>query len=791
MKQFIKFIRAIVVLLSLNISTYAYDFEVDGIYYNILSSSELTVEVTYKKHYQSQYIWYATDGTPIFYSREKNYYACSYTGDLNIPSNVEYNGRIYSVIQIGNNAFSSSTLTSGYPQITCPDEAYNLLSITIPSSIKTIKESAFLNCKKLKSIYLPNNVERIEDSVFEGCNNIDNFSLPSSITHIGSYAFKDCSFWYLVIPKNVKTMGFYPFPDSLKELVMLPYNPPTPTKDYSTKIYSTSAEVFVPIKDKYMNNEYWNNNKLIEMLTPTSREFTYNGQKPTISWTNNLAAYTMTINNIDLQKDAGSYSSDVKADFYNGGQLAFSVEFPYEYTIKKASINVKANNAKREYGNDNPRFTASYSGFVGNDNESSFTSLPSLITTATNTSPVGNYPITITGGESNNYDFVCEPGVLTINKAPLTVKVNDATKTYGDQNPSFSLSYSGLKNNESVPEWTVAPTFSTSATISSDCSTYMVNVNCDAKNYDINKLSGTLTVNRAPLTIKANNTSRLYFEDNPEFSYTCLGFKNNDNESCLSKKPTFVCDADKYSNVGTYQVRISGAEGKNYTIGYENGLMEVTKRDLIITPDDAKRKYREENPQFTYKTTGFVNEEDESVFTSAPVVYTNANKTSDVGLYDIKVKDGLAENYKFAYMNGTLTIEKADQTIFWEQDLTELQVGDQVELLASASSGLSVEYVFSSDIVSLYNVGTIQYLDCLAEGAFSIRAIQNGNKNYNPAVRLAKNVVITNLTGIFDILSNTDNPIYIDMTGRVIENPQKGSIVIKINNGTRHKIMIK
>ncbi len=304
-------------------------------------------------------------------------------------------------------------------------------------------------------------------------------------------------------------------------------------------------------------------------------------------------------------------------------------------------------------------------------------------------------------------------------------------------------------------------------------------------------MSGTLTVNKAPLTIKAKNTSRLYFEDNPEFTYTCSGFKNNDNESCLSKQPTFICDANKYSNVGTYQVRISGAEGRNYTIGYENGLMEVTKRDLVVTPDDANRKYGEDNPQFTYKTTGFVNEEDESVFISAPVVYTNANEMSDVGFYDIKAKDGLADNYKFAYMNGTLTIEKADQTISWEQDLTELQVGEQVELLASASSGLYVEYVFSSDIVSLYNVGASQYLDCLAGGAFSLRATQNGNKNYNPAVRVVKNVVITDLTGISDIISNSDNPIYVDLMGRIIENPQKGSIVIKIDNGTCQKILIK
>jgi hypothetical protein len=76
-------------LLLLSISVSAFDFESDGIYYDITSSTELTVEVT---------------------RNEK------YSGDITIPSSVEYNGQKYSVTGIGESAFASC---SGLTNITC------------------------------------------------------------------------------------------------------------------------------------------------------------------------------------------------------------------------------------------------------------------------------------------------------------------------------------------------------------------------------------------------------------------------------------------------------------------------------------------------------------------------------------------------------------------------------------------------------------------------------------------------------------------------------------------------
>ena len=94
-------------LLLTNLMASAYDCQVDGIYYN-LDTSGKTAEVTYKS------------------SSDRGY-----SGRVNIPSSVSYDGTSYSVTSIGGSAFSY---------------CYGLTSITIPSSVKNIGKNAFHFC---------------------------------------------------------------------------------------------------------------------------------------------------------------------------------------------------------------------------------------------------------------------------------------------------------------------------------------------------------------------------------------------------------------------------------------------------------------------------------------------------------------------------------------------------------------------------------------------------------------------------------------------------------------------
>ena len=115
-----------------------------------------------------------------------------------------------------------------------------------------------------------------------------------------------------------------------------------------------------------------------------------------------------------------------------------------------------------------------------------------------------------------------------------------------------------------------------------------------------------------------------------------------------------------------------------------------------------------------------------------------------------------------------------------------LHVGDQVELLAAASSGLPITYTMDNyDAAEIYSAGTKTYLDCKAGGQFSIRAMQNGNNNYYSSPRISNNVSISGSNPSSDpvlTIKQADN-------GSVSTQVSKGSVyTFTINTSTGWKI---
>lgn len=475
----------------------------------------------------------------------------------------------------------------------------------------------------------------------------------------------------------------------------------------------------------------------------------------------------------------GSHEEWIPVTFTKGDE-SFTANVVYRYTIKPVKLTAKVSDVSREYGEDNPQFNITYSGFLTGENESTIAEHPTVSTNATKTSNVGEYPITISGGSAANYEFVYEPGVLTITKAPLSAKVNDDTKIYGSQNPSFTIEYYGLKNDETTPAWTTRPTFQTEATQSSGVGQYEVKaVNGVPTNYNMGEIAaGSLRITPAPLTIKANNAARQYYSEEPSFSYTCSGFVNGDNESVLSPAPCLTTSATLTSNVGTYEIKVSDASSSNYSVSFLNGTLTITPRTLVASVGNYSRVYNEDNPYFEVKYDGFVGNEDENALSSKAIASTSATKTSDVGTYTISVNGGSAHNYQLAYSSGTLTINKAEQTIAWEQDLTSLKVGDQVELKAVASSGLPITYSMdSNNAAEIYTTGTKTYLDCKAGGQFAIRAVQDGNKNYYSSPRASNTVSIIGSNPTTDPILN-------------INQADNGSVGVQVTKGSVYTFTI-
>lgn len=138
-------------IVSISASANAYDFAVDGFYYNILDETSVIV---------------IGGGT-----RE---------GILTVPSSVTYDGNTYSVTKIGDYAFYGCS---------------GLTSIVIPNSVTSIGESAFNHCSGLTGgLTIPNSVTSIGESAFYGCSGLTgSLTIPKSVSFIGDEAFRECS----------------------------------------------------------------------------------------------------------------------------------------------------------------------------------------------------------------------------------------------------------------------------------------------------------------------------------------------------------------------------------------------------------------------------------------------------------------------------------------------------------------------------------------------------------------------------------------------------------------------
>ncbi|MCQ2227433.1 MAG: leucine-rich repeat domain-containing protein [Bacteroidales bacterium] len=208
-----------------------YDFIVDGIYYRINPGTGNTVAVTYDHFYM--------------------YEGKHYSGDINIPSSVTYNGINYSVTEITDEAFEMCD---------------KVTSVTIPESVTAIGDDAFSFCDGLTSLTIPNSVTDIEKDAFYcvknvvysgtakgepwGALTINGFfdgdfiyadaektkltayigkggdaTIPNGVTSVGPHSFEGSNLTSVVIPESVTEIGEYAFYASKKlKAVNIPSN---------------------------------------------------------------------------------------------------------------------------------------------------------------------------------------------------------------------------------------------------------------------------------------------------------------------------------------------------------------------------------------------------------------------------------------------------------------------------------------------------------------------------------------------------------------------------------------
>ncbi|MDE1152509.1 MAG: MBG domain-containing protein [Micavibrio sp.] len=351
-----------------------------------------------------------------------------------------------------------------------------------------------------------------------------------------------------------------------------------------------------------------------------------------------------------------------------------------QLTVNKAALSITAGNTTKTYG-DVTNFAGtefSTSGLKNTDSVSSVT-LASAGAAATANASTTPYDITAssaTGSGLSNYTITYHNGQLTVGKADLTITANNATKTYGDVTNFAGTEFgtSGLKNTDSVSSVTLA---SAGAAATANASTTAYGITASSatgsglSNYNISYANGGLTVNKADLTITANNGTKTY-GDTRTFAGTEFGTSGLKNTDSVSSVTLASAGAAATANASTtpYDITASSATGtglSNYNISYANGGLTVGKADLTITANNGTKTYGDTRTfaGTEFDTSGLKNTDSVSSVTlaSAGAAATANASTTAYGITASNATGSGLSNYNISYANGGLTVGKADLTI--------------------------------------------------------------------------------------------------------------------------------
>ncbi len=263
------------------------------------------------------------------------------------------------------------------------------------------------------------------------------------------------------------------------------------------KAFQTVALDFVP------NKTYGDVAFTLSAQTSTGLPVTYISSDPTkLAISGNQATIAGTGNFTVTAQQAG-----------NNNYLPISDS--KSFAVSKANLTISAENKERYYGDENPAFTYTFNGFVNGDTREAIQTLPTIVCPATQTSPIGNYVITASGAADDNYNFIYQNALLTINKTTLKIQPNDVSRKYGENNPVFTLTYSGFKNDENESVLDILPTINCSATKNSPAGLYEILLSGGSdNNYDYNLLNGKLEITTVS-SLARINTSNLSLYPNP------------------------------------------------------------------------------------------------------------------------------------------------------------------------------------------------------------------------------------------------------------------------------------
>ena len=301
---------------------------------------------------------------------------------------------------------------------------------------------------------------------------------------------------------------------------------------------------------------------------------------------------------------------------------------------------------------------------------------PTAATTVSEVKNAGTYTAKATITNDNYVIAAGNQATFTVEKKALTVTADNKTVTYGEPAPAYAFSCDGLVSTDSpaslgTPEFNCAYT----STSTVEGSPYEIKVSgLTNSNYNINYVSGKLTVNKRELTLNWGTTSFVYDGEaqtpNPTVNNAVtgddLGLTVTITGENITGSPASAI------NVGTYTATAAITNNNNYVIAADNqtATFNITARELTVKANDNTITYGSAPATNGYVISGFTNGE---TYTSTEVaniggkveLTTTYTQYGNTGEYDIKIDiSGLSSpNYSFKAENGKLTVNKKELTV--------------------------------------------------------------------------------------------------------------------------------
>lgn len=449
----------------------------------------------------------------------------------------------------------------------------------------------------------------------------------------------------------------------------------------------------------------------------------------------------------EVGEDVGTYAINQNTVANSNYSITYTSA---ELSIVALTVNVMAEAKTKTYGDLDPTLTYISEPAIGTVLDNGETISFSGELARETGEDVGIYAINQNTIANSNYSITFSSADLSIEALSVTVTAEAKTKTYGDEDPALTYVSDPAIGTALANSEVIAIEGELAREAGENVGTYAINQNTLANsNYTITYVGADLTITKKDLVITAVGLTKIYGEANPTLSYTYDGWVGEEDEIVLESIPIISTNADETSPVGTYDIVLADGSAQNYRVIFEDAVLEILPKELIVTADDKTKIYGEANPELTFSYSGWVNNENVSVLDTIPSISTLADETSDAGTYEITLSGGNDNNYIYTFVNAELVITKRDLLV--RADDAERSFG-----CSDPELGMSFEGFVNSDDASMLDVQpdlTTNAESNSPEGVYEVVVSVGEDNNYTFSYQ----------RGVLDVLSDVDSDCIADI----------------------------